>query len=120
MSNCYCTKCGAHAYSKCPRCRTVFPENQQLAVLSHVLTAEIGDYGKQGKCDDLLVSLTLLPDETGPSALARLLRYLHPLSEQDLIELFCQHDWQHKPGTGPCAFNNCRIPTEEINDARTS
>lgn len=79
-------------------------------MLSYILTAEVGDYGDQGKQDDLIVSLTLNPDETAAEALLRLKNMLQHLSNQDLKELCCQHDWQHKPGTGPCAFGGCDVP----------
>jgi effector-binding domain-containing protein len=37
MANIICTKCGATGFSKCPVCRTIFPDNQIDAMLSHIL-----------------------------------------------------------------------------------
>lgn len=49
MSNVICSKCGAEASSKCPVCRTVFPENQIEALLSHSMKFKvIRDYERGG------------------------------------------------------------------------
>lgn len=41
MSNCICTKCKAEADSKCPACRTVFPDDQIESALSWILKRHI-------------------------------------------------------------------------------
>ncbi len=41
MSNVECINCGVEAHSKCPYCRTVFPEDQSEAMLSYALKRTI-------------------------------------------------------------------------------
>jgi len=43
MARIVCSKCGAKAFGKCPGCRTVFPDNQSEAVLSHMLKFRVHD-----------------------------------------------------------------------------
>ena len=44
MGNFKCKKCGAGCSSKCPSCRSIFPDNTREALLSHYLKI----YNKDG------------------------------------------------------------------------
>lgn len=46
MAKVVCKDCGATGNSKCPYCRTVFPDNFEEAVLSHVLKWEHKENGR--------------------------------------------------------------------------
>lgn len=53
-----CSKCGETAISKCPYSRTVFPSDQQAAVMSHVYSYDI-KFGPQGQYIDNQVQATI-------------------------------------------------------------
>src|SRR5512146_1969349 len=61
MPNIVCKRCGAEASSKCPYCRSIFPENQIEAMLSYSLKYSIiRDYDKSQGTPWLRVELSLL------------------------------------------------------------
>ena len=97
-----CKKCGARAYSKCARQRNVFPDDQNIALLSHLIAAKINDKN----C--LIVDYTL-PSDIEPTAyegLKALKNILDHLTDDQLKQLVCICDWQQLPGT-KCMFGCC-------------
>lgn len=100
MSSCICVKCGAEANSKCPYCRTVFPDNEMDGIMSNVLKhhiEKVGDYHWMevrlflGEKKDLLEAAKRLHN-----ILDRALN--EPGDFISLEELMCHHDWVLKPG----------------------
>lgn len=104
--NVYCKKCGALADSKCPYCRSVFPENRQEALLSRVLQYSL-------ELPKLRVSLRLPVEvvervERGEEDEDYAIREGHKIlydilhdivtDEKMLREWACDHQWAFRPG----------------------
>lgn len=88
-----CIKCGARASSKCPTCRTVFPEDQQEAMLF----AGLG-FSLEG--DSLIVRMHTW--DADPSvAFQRLIHKLRSIPEEKLKQYACHHQWAH---TSECIY----------------
>lgn len=107
----FCRKCGATAQSKCPRCRNVFPDDQEVGYLKEVVSVDIGRYAKEW-CNkdghDLIVTSTLRDRCHDPYAgLQHLLERLRRLSDPQLQRLCCRHEWEH---TVDCSFCDWRKP----------
>lgn len=101
MARVECKKCGALATSKCPYCRSVFPDNQHEAVFSHVLkTLDEGDkitikyhrYKEEG----------LTTEENVANVLESLYYILQMMAEQRNGMSFdgyaCNHQWSFCEG----------------------
>jgi hypothetical protein len=102
--NCKCIKCGAEANTKCPHCRTIFPCNQQEAMVSygfkrHIKPDEHGVHwlevsfyvGEGTKKNDL------------EWALGQLYKTLKAMADPDssypsIAEYACDHQFQFKKG----------------------
>lgn len=103
MSNLICEKCGATAEGKCPICRTIFPDDQHEAVLSHFL---------KFKVEDGHVKITFLhylsreeversESENVEAALIHLLNNLKAMESghsTSFKSYSCVHKWVFKPG----------------------
>lgn len=104
MGNVVCKKCGAEAHSKCPACRTVFPEDQIGAMLSWILKF------KERKMENgqrwLEVSLLMTDEQDEEKALENLAKLmekmLHQVDNYPSIHSYaCDHEWTMKPGEKP-------------------
>lgn len=100
MSNVVCKKCGATGHSKCPRTRNVFPDDQNVALLKHVLAVHVKNE-KQIILDYDFPS-NMPPDE----AFDYLIHTLQALTQKQRKELMCQCEWIMKPGQ-TCTFGCC-------------
>lgn len=118
MGNVVCRKCGMEASSKCPYCRSVFPENQIDAMLSVVIKHSVEIVHYEDRCpypkrERLKIWLDIHDDETEEDAWARLYYYLKNIIEPyqpgdekysdhvkfpSLKEFCCHHGWVFKPG----------------------
>jgi len=94
MSNCICAKCGAEAYSKCPECRSVFPENQTEALLATCLNFK-------DETDKTTVVFKIAGDrvEALQELSTLLLEMRQGLRGMPGFKTYaCDHDWRFKPG----------------------
>ncbi len=83
MGNVHCLKCGLEGSSKCPHCRTVFPENGIVTILEYGI--QIGDKD---------VSTRPLP----PEEFTKFIRSLAKLSDDEMKMICCNHRFEFKPG----------------------
>lgn len=96
MSNVVCVKCGLEGTSKCPHCRTVFPEFPEedrmlwfdVEALEHRIILS----------DEKKVSFRVYDDEDWLSVLKVLRKYLAILKDEHLKTLACKHQFEFKPG----------------------
>lgn len=97
-----CKKCGATAHSKCAKQRNVFPDDQDIALLKHLIAVDVNDRN----C--LIVDYTLSSDiePTAYEGLKALKDILNHLTDEQLKRLACYCDWQQAPGTR-CLFGCC-------------
>jgi hypothetical protein len=100
MSNVVCVDCGMEAHSKCPFCRTVFPNNQTDAMLSWTCKHRIKEVNN---FNWLQVEFMMREDETEEDTFKRLHSLLDemvtkPKEFLSLKEFCCDHRWVFKPG----------------------
>lgn len=100
MAKVICKDCGATAYSKCPYCRTVFPDNHGEAVLSHVLKWE---HKENGRVDITFISYSdkETKREKVIDALDQLQKTIKAMDGDfyPTIEQYsCNHKWIFAPG----------------------
>lgn len=115
-----CAKCKAEGFSKCPRCRNVFMDDQDLVILQMVMTAQKGSYDVAWRKDDgkdLVVTLTLREEETIQQAIVRLKSILHEQRDVVLQQLCCDHHWLH---TTECPFCGAKDETQGDLPGRTT
>lgn len=92
-----CSKCGATGLSKCPYCRSVFPDNQYAAVLGRILRVRIAQ-----ELEITRIKVDYVVDSDW--SLERAWDYLHDLFHNLVIErikvtqLACEHNWVFAPG----------------------
>ena len=92
MANVVCSKCGATAESKCPYCRTVFPDNQFEALLSWVLKWECKD-------DKIVVSYISHTADTVAEALEQAYSHLQQCKDRvGFVQYACEHTWVFAEG----------------------
>lgn len=112
MARIVCSKCGATGFSKCPCCRTVFPDNEVEAMLSWFLTYQVKDgqveiIHQHPRCEnisrakDIALGLTKLRDR------------LNRLAEVDpeFKSYACCHDWCYAPGQKSDINCGCSVET---------
>lgn len=93
MPNVICKKCGAEATSKCPVCRSVFPEDQTDAMYSWLLKFDIAKSPTKGNWLD--VHLFVAESEDVDKELIHLRDVLNKLN---LEKYSCDHEWKMKEG----------------------
>ena len=100
MANIVCKHCGATGFSKCPICRTVFPDNQYEAMLSHMLKFSLDKDSGQ-----VTITFKSFPmDESKPivSAFIHLWKVLKRLNQHkdglSFDKYACNHHWIFAPG----------------------
>lgn len=107
MSNVICSKCSAKADSKCPYCRTVFPDNQIESMLTWLLKFEVSKDG--------WVKLSYAPPsgwqtkteaELVENAFTNLHNILSRMADPasgypSFAQYACIHQWVFAPGCGP-------------------
>jgi hypothetical protein len=110
-----CNKCGATGSSKCPVCRTVFPDDEKVTYLQEVLTVEIGRYNKEWRSQvgtDLIITSTLREGCADPyDGMIHFLKRIRDLTPEQLKQLCCNHHWEH---TENCSFCGFKIPEESV------
>ena len=111
QGNVVCSKCGATGDSKCPNSRTVFPDAQTDAMLSHTLKirSQDGWFGISVKkyVDTFSESeQKYVPrEESDSEALVRIFEYLTLLERNEELKGYaCVHQWVHTKGTRVCDF----------------
>jgi len=91
MSKIVCSKCGATGNSKCPYCRTVFPDNQLEALLSYVIQWDRRE-------DRIVVQVATLTTSV-EEALTKTLSALTTCAEKvGFAQYACEHDWVFAEG----------------------
>lgn len=103
MAKIVCSKCGATGWSKCPYCRTVFPDNKTEALLSHVLKWKFtpGDNVKV-EYSYFTTDEELDEKEVVVQALKSLLNTLSAMESgapwTSIEQYACNHKWVFAPG----------------------
>jgi len=95
MPNVVCKKCGAEAISKCPYCRSVFPEDQHDSLMSYLLKFDIKTVNE---VDWLEVSWFMGNGSERRNAAWGLNKLKEALNGLDLEKYCCDHEWVFKPG----------------------
>lgn len=102
--NVVCSDCGAEAHSKCPYCRSVFPDNQMEAMLSYQLkrTMSTDELGINWLDVSLYVGNGTEKDNMA-TAMERLLGILSAMQDPEshyptIAQYCCDHRWTFKPG----------------------
>lgn len=106
MAKIVCSKCGATGDSKCPYCRTIFPDSGYEAMLSYLLKLPHPDKNDKGKPVSFKVHLMWLRHHEEDSRLytdAEMIRELYnilkKLDKRGELEAYsCIHDWIFAPG----------------------
>lgn len=115
MAKIVCSKCGATGISKCPSCRTVFPDNQVEAMLSHCLKTLV-----KGNKIEIQYSLSKKPelsdDENISDVLKHLVEVLKYLETKDpgFKQYGCSHRWVFAKGQK--SDIDCGCPVGNIED----
>ena len=91
MSNVICSKCGAKATSKCPYCRTIFPEDQTKAILSHLLKFPVHK-------DGWATGTITLRADSNEEYFRTFIHLAELLKEIGIDKYCCDHDWIFMPG----------------------
>ena len=140
MSQVICIKCGATGDSKCPRCRTVFPDNQMEAALSWNMVVGVMEnregkkfyclgYRLDGRLDGDTGKLIYDIPEAEEEASYRLIEIITSSVAQGLTgstnetfgmptlqQLFCNHDFHYRPG-GKCRYG-CGYEEPLVDESR--
>jgi hypothetical protein len=107
MAKIVCTKCGATGDSKCPYCRTVFPDNQIEARLSYSLKIDYANDPRGRRWlkvelyspinDENEVPVTIADDV---KELYKILDLMvkHEKSWPTIEQYVCSHQWEFAPG----------------------
>ena len=105
MSNIKCKKCGEFAYSKCPYCRNIFPEDQIVTFYSNMITVKQEVIPADQWVDNLprtkitfSINTWHVPDEkeTPEQQFLVLLKGLLKLEYPE--RALCNHRWEFLPG----------------------
>lgn len=105
MSNVICTICGATGESKCPVCRSVFPDDQFPAMWE--VRQGDGEYGKRNGCDEiqLIFPYTVPFDGDRKATTEDKMKVVKTAWEQaqrmtleQWMRAFCRHNWVFAPG----------------------
>lgn len=116
MSAYHCKHCGATANSKCARTRTVFPDDQMDALLSHVLKYKITINLTAPRSTEVSLFVhTPLEDEEGEfRSDAELVEWalilINGLKPEEIKNYSCNHEWVIDPGD-ECTIGCCISPT---------
>ena len=102
MGNVVCTACGTEGTSKCPFCRSVFPEDSKTNIRRSILSIE---YDATGPVEDIVVRYTAYPDrhqvgDTGKvtkEGVEDLVKVLLGALD-DWTKFNCAHQWAFSPG----------------------
>jgi len=97
MAKIVCSECGTTGDSKCPYCRSVFPDRDTLI---QEIDARVGNRMKIG---DDAVTVKFWPNgvrkETALDALQFMWDVMHSgITREDLRVLACAHRWEFAPG----------------------
>ncbi len=99
-----CKLCGGTAFSRCINQRTLFPNDQGAAMLSHILKGSVerlGDgrvivhlhvWGEEGEVGDI-------------SAFEDALQMIRTIQEESIKHWCCDHEWVC---TSECMFGCCK------------
>lgn len=91
MAKVICSHCGATGHSKNPACRTVFPDDQNDAVLSHLLKFPVI---KDGVAEG---NIRFVAD-TKEEYFRNLVSCVKMLEKVGIEKYCCDHDWELAPG----------------------
>ena len=115
MSSYKCDKCNAEAISKCVNQRTVFPQDQMDAMITHIMKREV-DWVTDEWCTVKLhvhVSLQDTGSQTDHSdgAVEHALIMIKELTDEQIHRYACMHNWVITEGE--CMFGCCVAPKIE-------
>jgi hypothetical protein len=112
MARIVCSKCGATGFSKCPSCRTVFPDNEYEGILSWFLTYQVSNgqveiIHRHPRCEDISRA------EDIALGLTKLRDRLNRLAEVDpgFKQYSCEHDWWFAKGERSDIGCGCPVKT---------
>ena len=100
-----CTKCKATCISKNPWTRSVFLDNKFLASMGSTTIVKTKPFkpGSDMLCFNIelgIFPMEMASPERIASTLHQEIKNLASLSESELKEFLCTHDWEITPGTG--------------------
>lgn len=96
MSNIICNKCGATGNSKCPCCRSIFPDDQMDAVLSMIFKHTIKQEGNGIWCEVKYLVGVPSKDTVADIDLLKSLKGLQTNLKMiiDNPQYLCDHVWE--------------------------
>ena len=94
MAKAVCLNCGITAFTKCPFCRSIFPDIEgRLGLLETVASHRfILNDEKQFK-------MRLFDDENWETGLCMLRDFLKDLTDEEIKVLACPHEWDFEVGS---------------------
>ena len=113
-----CTKCGATATTKCPRCRNIFLDCGIEAALSHWLKV----WDENG--NDIRISARVFDGKTPLQTLEDMVTELRRMQDRvdhypSLGQYLCDHEWAWQIGSKSRIDCGCPVPTVEPQLATT-
>lgn len=95
-----CKHCGETCSSKNPTIRSVFPDDEKSAILSHMVNIDTAPVDGIPETWDVTIQVLRRKGKTNVDAEHAALKLLRGLSEENIKHWLCEHQWQIIPGTG--------------------